>query len=99
LVTPRKGRVVEPFAAAAFDLAQKGDISGVVATRFGYHVIYLEDRKEAIHKSLEQAADEIRERIFDDVRKQKVERLLARLREKTPIERYPERLPGTSESR
>jgi len=42
---PRRGAMVEPFAKAAFDM-KIGDISDVVETQFGYHIIKLTDRKE-----------------------------------------------------
>jgi len=37
--------MVRPFAEAAFDIKNIGDISGIVKTRFGYHIIKLTGRK------------------------------------------------------
>ncbi len=41
-----RARMVEPFANAAYDLENVGDVSEVVETRFGYHVIQLTGRKD-----------------------------------------------------
>jgi peptidyl-prolyl cis-trans isomerase C len=42
-----KGRTVPEFEAAAFALKKAGDLSGVVKTQFGYHILRLEDRRSA----------------------------------------------------
>ena len=42
----RRGAMVEPFAAAAFALAAPGDVSDVVESRFGYHIIRLTERRK-----------------------------------------------------
>ena len=41
----RKGQFIEPFAAAAFVL-KKGDMSDVVETPFGLHLILVTERKD-----------------------------------------------------
>ncbi len=59
---PRKGAMVEPFAAAAFAL-KTSEISDVVETRFGYHIIKVTDKKEAVVVPLEDTSDAIREQL------------------------------------
>lgn len=61
-----KEKMVAPFAEAAFALTRNGEISPPVKTRFGYHIIRLDDRK---------AGEQFP---FDKVRPQ----IIAQLREK-----------------
>ncbi len=82
---PRRGAMVEPFAEAAFGL-KIGEVSDIVETQFGYHIIKLTDRHEAHTTTLEEA----RRALSDQAQARKLgqarETLLAELREKATIE-------------
>ena len=52
------GKMEGPFEEVAFKL-KKGEISDLVRTRFGYHIIKVEDIKEPRTKPLEEVRDEI----------------------------------------
>src|ERR1700752_4141742 len=45
-----QGRMVPPFEQAAFALEKVGDMSEVVKSPFGYHIIKLTERKEGGEK-------------------------------------------------
>ena len=53
-----RGRMVKPFDDAAFSL-NEGEISEIVETRFGFHIIKLEKIEPAYTRTLEEARGEI----------------------------------------
>lgn len=67
-----RGAMVKPFEDTVFSL-KKGDVSGVVETEFGYHVIRLTDIKAPKQRSFE----EMRADIEADLRKQEAQKKFA----------------------
>ncbi|MCD6412811.1 MAG: peptidylprolyl isomerase [Elusimicrobia bacterium] len=76
-----KGEMVPAFENAAFALKNIGDISPVVKTAFGWHIIKLTGKSKAAAKTKEEARDEIEQII----RKQKLEKLLAFYKKKLGV--------------
>ena len=62
---PYKFVVVEPFARAAFS-TKKGDLTDVVTTEFGYHIILVTDRTDGEPSHFEPIKDRIREVMAQD---------------------------------
>lgn len=60
-----KGRFVAPFEAAAYAL-KPGEISGLVRSRFGYHIIKLHEKREA----RQQAFDEVKAGLLNTLRQE-----------------------------
>jgi peptidyl-prolyl cis-trans isomerase C len=63
LGTIRRGQLASafaPFEEAAFSLRKKGEISEVVKTPYGYHLIRLEDREGEFLRPLSQVKEKIR---------------------------------------
>lgn len=79
------GQMVQEFDAAAFAL-KPGELSGVVPTQFGYHIIKLEEKKDAGLVPELEVAPKIREYLAAQKTGDAVEQKLAELREKAKIE-------------
>ncbi|MCF7354461.1 peptidylprolyl isomerase [Vibrio sp. CK2-1] len=61
-----KGVMDPAFEEAAFALASKGDISDVVKSDFGYHIIQLEDENAPDAKPYSEVATEIKSELLDE---------------------------------
>ena len=66
-IIARKWMVEEPFAKAAFAM-KVGDLSDIVTTDFGLHLILVTDRKPGTPTTFEQVADEVRECLLEELR-------------------------------
>jgi len=75
-----RGRMVKEFEDAAFGLTKDGQISDVVQTRFGYHIIKRLGREDGGLKPFDEVKNQIRVRLVNDKRRQKTEEFLAKLK-------------------
>jgi peptidyl-prolyl cis-trans isomerase C len=82
-----RGQMVKPFEEAAFTM-KPGQVSGMVETRFGYHLIMVTDRTpEGIH-----TYEEVKDRLEQYLKQQKVQAAIAEyvetLKAQAKIERF-----------
>lgn len=61
-----RGDMVPEFEAAAFALKNKGDLSAIVETSYGFHIIKLVDHKAASSETLDQAREDIKTQLIND---------------------------------
>ena len=55
----KRGDMVEEFDKAAFELKQPGDISPIVQTQFGFHIIELVDKDHLIEQFITEKRDDL----------------------------------------
>jgi len=80
-----RGQMVEEFDDAAFNLGV-GEVSDIVRTRFGFHIVKLYDRKPAVLSSFEQVQDTISKELKDRLCRKAVEDFIDQLKDKAVIE-------------
>ena len=89
-----RGRMAKPFEEAAFKM-KKGEISELVRTRFGYHIIKVDDVKEARTKTLEEVQGEIKETLTQmastDLAHEKALSLIDQMPYEVDLSQYAER--------
>lgn len=80
-----RGRMVPPFEQAAFAL-KVGEISDVVTTQFGYHIIKATDRRGAEAVPLETVSPQVKQYLTKQKKQERADAFIAGLKEKSRIE-------------
>lgn len=79
-----RGMMVPEFDSCAFSM-KKGEISGVVTTQFGYHIIYKADQKGGSQQTLVDVHDQIKDMLRHEARGRAMDAFVADLRAKAQI--------------
>jgi hypothetical protein len=88
----KREQLFPEFARAAFEL-KVGEMSGVVRTPFGYHIIKVVDRKKGKPLSYEQVKDQLHRRLLEERRTQRFQQWMKDLEAAARITRDESVLP------
>jgi peptidyl-prolyl cis-trans isomerase C len=82
-----RGQMVKPFETAAFDL-EVGEVSDIVETQFGYHLIMVTDKKPASMVPYDEVEGKINEHLKQNRLEKELDQYLQALRQNAKIEKY-----------
>ena len=80
-----RGMMVPEFDKVAFEM-KKGEVSGVVSTQFGYHIIYKADEKGGGLQTLVDVHDQVKDLLRHETRGRAMDAFVAELRANAKIE-------------
>ena len=82
-----RGQMVEPFGEAAFVL-KPGEVSSIIETRFGYHLIKAIDKKPETIMSYEEIKDKIQQYKKQQKVQEQLNQYIEELKGKAKVERF-----------
>jgi peptidyl-prolyl cis-trans isomerase C len=88
-----RGQMAKSFDEAVFSM-KPGQISEVVKTDFGYHIIMLEDHKDTRTRSFKEVKDFIEKQLNDELARSKVNGFIKKATEDAGMEIYSDRILG-----
>lgn len=80
-----KGSLIPEYESAAFKLTKVGQVSGIVKTQFGYHIIRLEGVKPPSYVPLEEVKDFIKQKNAQEKQKEVLEKYIEELKKNAKI--------------
>ena len=82
-----RGQMVKPFEEAAFTL-RPGEVSDIVETKFGYHLIKVMDKKPETTVAYEDIKDKLERHLRQEKVQRKLSLYVEKLKEKAKVERF-----------
>ncbi len=83
----RRGQMVKPFEEKAFAL-QPGEVSDIVETQFGYHLIKVMDKKPETTIAYEDIKDRLKQHLKREKVQKDLKLYVEKLKEKAKVERF-----------
>ena len=78
-------KTLSPQIQAAIKDLNTGEFTSILDTDQGYQILYMEERTRTPGKSLDEASDEIREKLYNEIVNRKFESWLKDLRKRSHI--------------
>lgn len=88
-----RGRMIKPFEDAAFSL-KPGEVSDVIETQFGYHIIKVEEKKDEAIETFDAVKERINQKLLQDQIKSKVTDFIEKAMKDAKVEMHPEAITG-----